>query len=155
MKTSIAYYNHSRWVASCPADWCSDARGLYPQDPQTGLPGPHPVYVQHCAEGHEFRIEAPPDDVRARIEAALADRPPQFRDWLPNGHPWAANGYPTNQSPEDLVAEGEELKRRMAASKAAKRADMQEAVAGSGDIRDVLAALGVQVNPDGTFSGSI
>jgi hypothetical protein len=158
MKTSVAYLNHGRWVAECPEDWCTDAKGLYPQLPTTDgstVYSDHPVYVQRCAEGHEFRIDAPPDDMRARIETALADRPPQFRDWLPSGHRWAANGYPTNQSPEDLVAEGESLKARLAAAQAAKRAEMHTVMADTDSVRDILAALGIEVRPDGTFSGSI
>lgn len=157
--TSVAYYNHGKWVADCPADWCTDARALYPQvsiDAQgQAVYSATPVYVQRCAEqGHEFRIDAPPDDLRAQIEAALEDRPPQFRDWLPNGHPWSANGYPTNQTPEQLVEETGELKARLATAKEAKQADLKEAMSDS-SIRDVLAALGVQVRSDGTFSGSI
>lgn len=156
--TSVAYYNHGAWKADCPADWCTDARALYPQlrtnDGSTVFSA-YPVYVQRCAEGHEFRIDAPPDDDRARIEAALADRPSQFRDWLPRGHRWAANGYPTGQSPEDLATETGELKARLAAARVAKRAELKEALADSDSIRDLLTAMGVQVRSDGTFSGSI
>jgi len=148
MMTSTAYFNHGRWVAECPTG-CGDARALYPEGSAT------PVYVQRCAEGHEFRIDAPPDDVRARIEAALADRPERYRDWLPRGHPWAAQGFPVGQTPEDLIAENGELRARLAAAKQAKQDEIQETFAGSDDIRSVLAALGVQVRSDGTFSGSI
>jgi hypothetical protein len=146
--TATAYLNHGRWVAECPADWCGDAKGLYPQLPTTDgstVLSPNPVYLQRCVNGHEFRIEAPPDDMRAQIEAALADRPEQFRDWLPNGHPWSANGHPTNQSPADLAAENEELKARLAAVKSTKQ----------DEIRAALAAAGIEVRPDGSFSGSI
>src|SRR4051812_18637209 len=98
MMVSVAYYNHSRWVADCPVDFCGDARALYPEvgaNPD-GSPilSPHPVYVTQCANGHQFRIDAPPDDRRAQIETALSERPGQYRDWLPAGHRWASAGHP-------------------------------------------------------------
>lgn len=152
MITSAAYLNQGRWVADCPVEWCGDALALYPQDPRTGIVAADPAYVQSCAKGHQFRINAPPDRMRARIEAVLASRPEEYRDWLPDGHPWgASHGYPTGQSVEDLAAENEELARRLAEQ--AKPAAPSAIGLTGGDLREVLASLGVTVRADGSFSG--
>jgi hypothetical protein len=90
--------------------------------------------------------------MRARIEAVLATRPEEYRDWLPAGHPWgASHGFPTDQTPEDLAAENEELARWLA-ERAKPPAPTLISLSG-GDLREVLASLGVTVRADGSFSG--
>lgn len=141
---SPAYVNHGRWVAECPIPGCGDARALYPQDPVTGIPSPTPVYVQRCASGHEFRLVVPPDEVRARIEAALAERTSEKRkNWFPKDHPYAVEaGFPHGQSVRDLQEETQAGEAADAQALADKRATVLAQVR-SLDIPldDVLAAM--------------
>lgn len=123
--TSQAYLNHGRWVADCPVPGCKDALALYPQHPQTGQLSPTPVYEQTCVNGHRFRLDAPPDDMRARIEVALAERLSHTRrNWFPKDHPMAlAYGYPHGQSVDDLKRESAVGEQGDAADIATKRAE--------------------------------
>lgn len=144
--TALAYLNYGRWVADCPVDWCADSRALHPED-RYGNPSPEPVHDTVCAAGHAFRIEAPPARARAQLEQAVADRPlPQDRGWYPKGHAWAeTHGYPTGQTVEDLRRESEEVASARAAQQAHKARMLREA----------LSTLGVEVRPDGSFSGTL
>lgn len=123
---SPAYVNHGQWVADCPAPGCGDARALFPQDPITGIPSPTPVYLQQCANGHEFRIDAPPDEFRARIEAVLADRlSAKRRNWFPRDHPLAITaGWPHGQSVAELRQETERGEAEDGDALARRRADL-------------------------------
>jgi hypothetical protein len=137
----MAYLNYGRWVADCPVDGCGDARAVY--HPQTGARQTEDV----CAKGHAFQIEMPPEQVEARIVAAVADRQEDGdKAWFPKGHGWAeAAGFPTGQTPAELVEEGKHVATRRAEQAAAKR----------DRTREILADLGIEVRPDGTFSGSL
>lgn len=145
---TVAYLNHGRWVADCPVEGCGDALALYPEVGADAQRRPilsaEPVYTQTDTQGHRFQIDAPPDDMRARIETAVADRPEPNRNWLPEGHRWSAL-YPTGQSVAELQEE--------TAHERAKQITEQAGAAHS--LTEALAALGVEVRPDGTFSGKI
>lgn len=147
MRTSRAYLNYGRWVAECPESGCNDARLVYEVDPRTGHPTGRRLAGDVCANGHPFRIEMPPPDVEAQIVAAVADRAEDGdKAWYPQGHPRALlTGRPHGQSPAELRAEGCEV----AAFRAAGRDRDRDR------IREVLAGLGIEVRPDGTFEGSL
>jgi hypothetical protein len=146
MMTSLAYLNYGRWVADCPVDGCSDARALHPED-RYGNPSPQPVPDTVCAAGHPYHIETPPAQHRDRLEQAVSERPLiQDRGWYPKGHGWAElNGYPTGQSVDDLRAESSEV----ASVRAQQRAEKDRR------LREALSSLGVEVRPDGSFSGTL
>lgn len=146
MKTALAYLNYGRWVADCPADGCTDARAVYPTD-ASGVPSSKPILDQACAAGHAFRITMPPAQLEAQIVAAVADRAVDGdKAWFPPGHEWATGaGFPTGQSPADLVKEGEQVAKHRAEVAAEHKVR----------VRNALAELGIQVRPDGTFSGSL
>lgn len=147
MKTQ-AFYNWGRWVALCPHPRCTDAVALYPQSPYPPYAlSPDPVFEQRCARGHEMTIEAPDETTRARIETALAERELDAdRSWYPKGHPAALMYHqPDGQSIAELQQETAEVHR----VRTAEFADQQE------QLRKMLEQLGVTVNDDGSFSGSI
>lgn len=66
----LVYANHGRWVADCPA--CPSAARVRSDDPSF-------VCVE-CGEGPR-PLEWPSD--RPQIEAVLAARKPQHRNWVP------------------------------------------------------------------------
>jgi hypothetical protein len=138
---SLAYLNYGNWVVDCPAEGCSDARAVY--DPRTGQRHSEDV----CARGHAFQIVMPPPQEEARIVQALAERAnDKDKAWFPAGHGWAtAAGYPTGQSLEQLLEENREVAAQRAGEDDAKR----------DQILATLAGLGIEVRPDGTFTGSI
>lgn len=147
---AVAYLNVGRWVADCPVEGCGDALALYPEVGADAQRRPVlsdvPIYTQTDTQGHRFDFDAPPDDARAGIEAAVADRPEPNRNWLPDGHPWGAlYGCPTGQSVKELLDE--------TAHERAKH--VTEQVDAAATITEALAALGVEVLPDGSFSGKI
>jgi hypothetical protein len=144
--TAEAYLNHGRWVADCPASGCTDARAVYPED-ANGVPSPSPILDQACKRGHQFRIVMPPPQLEAQIVAAVDDREVDAdKSWFPKGHQWAElGGFPTGQSPKELVAEGKHVREHRGAQAAARRDRARQA----------LADLGIEVRPDGTFSGSL
>lgn len=147
MKTQ-AFYNWGRWVAMCAAPRCTDAVALYPQSPNPPYEiSSVPVFHQRCARGHELEIEAPDETVRAQIETAIGpDAEFDGRSWYPKGHPAAAMYHqPDGQSIAELREEAAGREQALAA----EASDRQQTV------RKMLEELGVAVNDDGTFSGSI
>jgi hypothetical protein len=144
--TAHAYFNWGRWVADCPTDSCSDARAVFPPD-ANGIPATTPHLDQACKGGHSFRIVMPPPADAAAIEAELLRRPHEAdQSWFPKGHAFAVlAGLPHGQTLEQLHAEtGEVEKFRTAQSQ--ERQDQLVAL---------LAEHGVEVRPDGTFTGSL
>lgn len=139
MLKALAYLNHARWVADCPADGCTDAREVY----QQGVRRTEDV----CARGHHFQMVMPPPQVEAQIVGVLSRRPVDAdRSWYPSGHRRALlQGFPTGQSIADLEAENDEV----AAYRATLKAEEQD------HLREVLGQLGIEVRPDGTFEGSL
>lgn len=139
-----AYVNHGRWVADCPVPDCGDAVALHPQDPRTGIPSPQPVLLQRCANGHELRLVAPPEEFRARIETALAERLSEVRrNWFPSNHPYAlANGWPHGETPDDIRRQTEAGETADAEALAGRRAAALEQVRALDiPLDDVLNAL--------------
>lgn len=74
---AIAYVNHGRWVADCPAQYCRNAMVISPGAP----------YL--CAEcfnvdaGYRYRLVEWPAN-RGEIEELLAERPvPEVANWYP------------------------------------------------------------------------
>lgn len=147
MKTALAYYNWGRWVVDCPESGCTDARSVYMQDKDSGEYVGKPHTEDVCAAGHPFRIVMPPPSMEARIVTAFAGRQDDAdKSWYPQGHVRAAaQGFPTGQTVDDLLAENEEV----AAFRAAQ-ADQIEM-----RLRDLLRGLGIKVEADGSFSGRI
>lgn len=93
MAESLAYLNHGRWIAECPAPDCYDARMLTPGD--TGMV---------CVRAHASSVRWPGN--AEAIAEAVATRPEPNRNWFPDGHPLAAViGQPTGQTVEDLREE--------------------------------------------------
>lgn len=135
-----AYLNHDRWVVDCPADGCTDARLVY-----------HPLTNERqadevCANGHHFTIDMPPEELEARIVAAVSERHEAAdRAWYPHGHARAMlAGYPTGQSIEELVRESREV----AAARAAENSTRRER------LRAMIAELGLEFDPTtGTVRG--
>jgi hypothetical protein len=120
---AVAYLNHNRWVADCPAPGCTDARAVYPED-QSGIPSPVRLSDQVCAFGHAFTIDMPPVEVEAQINAAMAERISKWRrNWFPRNHPRAiSSGRPHGQSIRELREETEAGEAADAEALAAKRA---------------------------------
>lgn len=133
MNTSLAFLDWGRWVADCPE--CLDAQLVYEgtvrRDRAT------------CTNGHAFDIEMPDPDVEREIVAALAGRSEAERMWYPEDHARAREaGLPVGQSPDELRAED-------AALRSAGREAAQD------DLRAALAGAGIEVGPDGAFSGTL
>lgn len=147
MRKAMAYYNYGRWVAECPEPDCMDARSVYPVHPQTGAVSPRPNTEDVCANGHHFAIEMPPEQLAAQIVGVLSERPREGdRAWYPQGHPAAArHRQPSGQSVDALIEEN----RRVAEYRAA------EEQANKDLLRETLSGLGIEVRPDGSFSGRI
>lgn len=118
------YFNHGRWVANCPVPGCGDAVALHPQDRHTGVPSPHPVLMQLCANGHDLRLVAPPEELRARIETALMERVSATRrNWFPRDHPYAlANGWKHGETVDEIKRETDVGESADAEAVAARRA---------------------------------
>lgn len=137
MDTALAYLNWGRWVADCPAPGCTDAREVY----QNGVR----LDSDTCARGHHFQIEMPPERMEAQIVTALADRVEDAdKGWYPKGHERAIlTGQPTGQTIAELVAENDEV----AAYRTAHADATKE------QVREALAAAGIEVRPDGSFEG--
>lgn len=64
--------NHGRWVADCPTDGCVGAALASESD--------HRFFCIICRAG-VYAVRWPSDDDRARIEAAMAPRPVENRNW--------------------------------------------------------------------------
>jgi len=144
---SEAFYNWGAWKAFCPSPRCTDAVALYPQSPYPPFEiSADPVFHQRCARGHEFDIEAPDEDTRARIEVAIGeDSVHDGRTWYPKGHPAAAlYHHPSGQSVSELEEETAELRRIHETEESDRNR-----------LRKLLADLGVTVDTDGTFNGRI
>lgn len=93
MAEALAYLNWGRWVAECSAPDCHDARQLTPGDTS-----------MRCVRGHVTTIQWPGNE--SAIDAAVANRPEQNRNWFPEGHPLAAvAGFPAGQTVEELHEE--------------------------------------------------
>jgi hypothetical protein len=146
MKTALAYFNWGRWVVDCPEPGCTDARSVYTQDKDTGEYVGKPHTEDVCANGHPFRIAMPPPTMEARIVTALAERDDADKSWFPRNHPLAlAGGFPHGQDVDDLLAENE----RAAQHRAARTGERDKR------LRETLATLGVEIGPDGSFSGQV
>jgi hypothetical protein len=144
---ALAYLNHGRFVADCPAPGCNDARLVYEVNPQTGVPTGRRLEQDVCAKGHPFDIVMPPAQLEAQIVAAVADRPDDAdKAWYPKAHVRAAlAGLPTGQSVAELVAENDEVAHYRAAQDVARRDQLAQ----------LLVDHGIEVNDDGTFKGKI
>lgn len=143
MNQSLAYLDWGRWVAQCPS--CTDATTVYRQLAENG-----PIVRQAsatCVNGHTFLIVMPGLDDEQAIVAAVAARPEAQRAWYPDGLPLAADaGLPTGQSATELQAETDAM----------VTGDQQVVVEERDDaLRTALAAAGITVNPDGTFTGQL
>jgi hypothetical protein len=147
MLKARAYLNYGRWVAECPAPGCTDARAIYPEDPITGIVSPRANTQDVCANGHPFAIEMPPADLEGQIVTAVSERPNEAdQAWYPTGHPAAIRaGQPSGQSVTDLLTENQEVAEYRAAQEARQREELLE----------TLGKLGIEVQPDGSFTGSI
>lgn len=150
MMTALCYLNHNRWVADCPVTGCGDALALYPEIGGDAQGNPIlsdvPRYVQTCKKGHPFRLDAPPDEMRAQIEQAVADRPEPNRNWLPDGHPWGAMyGYTTGLS---IAEVHEETAHHMALAEAERALNLAA-------VMEQLAGFGLHVGADGTVHGKL
>lgn len=98
-----AYVNHGRWVADCPRPYCGNALKLTPNQAVFECSG-----SSGC--GMVASINWPPD--AQAIWDALMQRPvPATRNWIPSGHPYAAMGYPADQTPRELLDEQAEMER--------------------------------------------
>lgn len=147
MKKATAYYNYGRWVVDCPEDGCADARSVYPVHPLTGVMSPRPNTEDVCANGHPFTIEMPPAQLAAQIVGVLSERA-EDRDkgWYPKGHPAAIRDrHPSGQTVDELLEEN-----RMVAEYRAQEKQRDDDL-----LRETLSGLGIEVRPDGTFSGRI
>jgi hypothetical protein len=145
---ALGFYNYGEWKAMCPEYGCTDAVAVYPQSPHPPFGrSATPVLRQVCARGHAMEIELPDETFRAQIETVLGERAlDQDRSWYPKGHEWAVlHDFPTGQSVKDLVEEG----RMVEAVRGGERA------AHANQVREALAAAGIQVRPDGSFEGRI
>lgn len=147
MRTSLAFLDHGAWKADCPEPGCGDARLVYEINPRTGVPTGRRLTEDVCAKGHRFAIEMPPPEFEAQVVAAVADRALDAdKSWFPKGHQRAAlAGIPVGQSIDDLVRENADVERFRTAEQDARRRRAA----------DILAELGVEVRPDGTFEGSL
>ena len=104
-----AYFNHGRWVADCPREFCTYAFELEPgQETYLCRTRPRRPGAAPGGCGAEAPIEWPAD--AEEIQRALELRPVEStRNWLPAGHPLAvAAGVPHGQTVADLLAENEE-----------------------------------------------
>jgi hypothetical protein len=77
---AVAYVNHGRWVADCPASTCTGAELVDPDEPR--------FYCLSCYnaafDGRWLPVRFPPEPERKAIERALLDRPrARNRNWFP------------------------------------------------------------------------
>lgn len=94
---ALAYVNHGRWIADCPAE-CGNAMRL---DPRQG--------VFACQECYTMSEVEWPEDAERIWEALLGRRLARNRNWFPVGHPLALRcGLPQGQSAKQLLDEQRE-----------------------------------------------
>jgi hypothetical protein len=104
-----AYFNHGRWVADCPREYCSYAFELEPgQDRYLCRTKQRRAGVPPKGCGADAPIEWPTD--AGEIQRVLEMRPVEAtQNWFPEGHALAvAAGLPHGQSVADLLGENEE-----------------------------------------------
>lgn len=142
-----AYLNFGRWVVDCPADGCRDAREVYERHPTTGELTGRRLTEDICAKGHRFQIEMPDERTEAQIVTVLSERIEDAdKGWYPEGHERGIlSGQPTGQTIADLRAENAEVARFRARQSEATQEQLREA----------LAAAGIEVRADGTFEGAL
>lgn len=94
---AVAYVNHGRWVADCPAPNCYNAEELNA--------GQFMYSCQLCYL--MVPIQWPPPQTAHEIWLALAERKNKDnRNWFPEGHPLAlAAGRPHGLTPRELLDE--------------------------------------------------
>lgn len=94
---ALAYANHGRWVADCPRPHCGAAMILHPWQPAVTCSSPW------CQL--ETQVRWPPD-AETITHVLTARGAPQWMNWYPAGHPFAAaHGIPHGQTVDDLLAE--------------------------------------------------